>query len=65
VAALNQHLKPSFQHMLDQGLVDSIEDHCHGIYNYFRSDEGLNCHRSYGYLVNPAVGSVIAGWWKH
>jgi hypothetical protein len=65
VAALNQHLKGSFQPMLDQGLVDSIEDHCHGIYNYFRSDEGLNCHRSYGYLVNPAVGSVIAGWWKH
>jgi len=65
VAALNQHLKERFQPMLDQGLADSIEDHCHGIYNYFRSDEGLNCHRSYGYLVNPAVGSVIAGWWKH
>jgi len=51
--------------MLKQGLVKSIEDHSHGIYNYFRSDEGLNCHRSYGYLVNPAVGSIIADWWKH
>ena len=65
VAALNQHLKECFQPMLDLGLAESIEDHCHGIYNFFRNDEGLNCHRSYGYLVNPAVGSVIADWWKH
>ncbi|HTN93065.1 MAG TPA: hypothetical protein VMJ33_00635 [Gallionella sp.] len=64
VAALNQHLKECFQPMLELGLVESIEDHCHGIYNFFRNDEGLNCHRSYGYLVNPAVGSVIADWWK-
>jgi hypothetical protein len=21
-------------------------------------------HRSYGYLVNPRVGEVIARWWK-
>ncbi len=65
VAALNQHLNECFHPMLEQGLAESIEDHCHGIYNFFRNDEGLNCHRSYGYLVNPAVGSVIADWWKH
>ncbi|MGA8864634.1 MAG: hypothetical protein WBM09_08065 [Gallionella sp.] len=65
VAALNQNLKESFYPMLEQGLLESIEDHCHGIYNFFRSDAGLNCHRSYGYLVNPAVGSSIAEWWKH
>ncbi len=65
VTALNQNLKESFQPKLELGLVKSIEDHCHGIYNYFRSDEGLNCHRSYGYLVSPAVGSIIADWWKH
>lgn len=64
VTALNQNLKESFHPMLEQGLVESIEDHCHGIYNFFRSDEGLNCHRSYGYLVNPAVGSIIVDWWK-
>jgi len=61
VTALNQNMKEGFKSMLKLGLVESIEDHCHGIYNYFRSDEGLNCHRSYGYLVSPAVGSVIAG----
>lgn len=65
VVAFNQHFSECFHEMLDRGLVDSIEDHCHGIYNFFRSDAGLNCHRSYGYLVNPAVGSVIADWWKH
>ena len=65
VAALNQNLREGFQPMLEQGLLESIEDHCHGIYNFFRSDAGLNCHRSYGYLVNPAVGSSIADWWKH
>jgi hypothetical protein len=65
VAALNQHLNESFQPMLELGLVESIEDHCHGIYNFFRNDAGLNCHRSYGYLVSPAVGSIIADWWKH
>jgi hypothetical protein len=65
VAALNQNFKESFHTMLELGLVESIEDHCHGIYNFFRSDAGLNCHRSYGYMVNPAVGSIIADWWKH
>lgn len=64
VAALKQHLNESFHPMLELGLVESIEDHCHGIYNFFRSDAGLNCHRSYGYMVNPAVGSIIADWWK-
>lgn len=65
VTALNQNLKDSFQPMLELGLAESIEDHCHGIYNFFRSDAGLNCHRSYGYMVNPAVGSIIADWWKN
>ena len=64
VTALNQNLKETFHPMLELGLVESIEDHCHGIYNYFRSDAGLNSHRSYGYLVSPAVGSIIADWWK-
>jgi hypothetical protein len=64
VTALNQNLNESFHAMLELDLVESIEDHCHGIYNYFRSDAGLNSHRSYGYLVSPAVGSIIANWWK-
>lgn len=65
IIALERNFHNSFKEMITQGLVKSIEDHNHGIYNYFRSDEGLNCHRSYGYLVNPAVGSIVAEWWKN
>ena len=65
IIALERNFHIAYADMLKQHLVNSIEDHSHGIYNYFRSDEGLNCHRSYGYLVNPAVGNIIADWWKH
>ena len=64
VTALDRIFHDSFKEMRELGLVESIEDHCQGIYNFYRTDEGLNCHRSYGYLVNPAVGSIIADWWK-
>lgn len=65
IIALERNFHDSFGEMLQQGLLHSIEDHSKGIYNYYRNAEGLNCHRSYGYLVNPAVGSIIADWWKH
>jgi len=63
VTALDRVLADDYQEMLELGLIESIEDHCRGIYNYFRNEEGLNVHRSYGYLVNPAVGKVVADWW--
>ena len=53
-----------FGEMIDLGIIDEIRDHCKGIYNFFHNEEGLNCHRSYGYLVNPAVGKIIADWWN-
>jgi hypothetical protein len=65
IVALERNFNNSFKHRLKLGLVKSIEDHSHSIYNYYRSDAGLDCHRSYGYMVNPAVGSIIAEWWKH
>jgi len=64
VTALDRALADDFRGMLDLELVETIEDHCEGIYNFFRNDQGLNCHRSYGYLVNPVVGKVIADWWQ-
>jgi hypothetical protein len=63
ITALDRHFYDDFQAMLDLGLVDTIEDHTDGIYNFFHNEDGLNCHRSYGYLVNPATGKVIADWW--
>ena len=64
VTALDRIFANDFGEMLKLKLVESIEDHCEGIYNFFHNEEGLNCHRSYGYLVNPAVGKVIADWWQ-
>ena len=64
VTALDRCFADDFAPMLKLGMIESIEDHCEEIYNFFRNAEGLNCHRSYGYLVNPAVGKVIADWWQ-
>jgi hypothetical protein len=62
--AVDKHFNDDFADMLKYGLVESIEDHHEGIYNFYRDDEGLDSHSSYGYLVNPAVGHIIAKWWR-
>ena len=62
VTALDRHFHDDFRAMLELGIIDTIEDHTDGIYNFFHNEEGLNCHRSYGYLVNPATGKIIADW---
>ena len=64
VTALDRSFSNDFSDMLTLGNVEVIEDHVDGFYNYFREGESLNCHRSYGYLVNPVVGKVIADWWQ-
>jgi hypothetical protein len=64
ITALDRDFRDDFSHMLEYGMVESIEDHSEAIYNFFRNEEGLNVHRSYGYLVNPAVGYIIADWWR-
>jgi len=65
ITALDRVFRDDFSHMLELGIIESIEDHSEAIYNFFRNEEGLNVHRSYGYLVNPAVGYIIADWWRH
>ena len=64
VTAVDRIFADDFDEMIKLEIIESIEDHCKGIYNFFHNEEGLNCHRSYGYLVNPAVGKVIADWWQ-
>tara|TARA_R110000772_G_scaffold156170_5_gene267220 strand:- start:179 stop:1081 length:903 start_codon:yes stop_codon:yes gene_type:complete len=64
LVALGKDFSKSFESMLALNLLESIDNHSEGIYNFFRNEEGLNSHRSYGYLVNPAVGKIIADWWK-
>jgi len=63
ITALDRHFRDDFEPMLQLGMIESIEDHTDGIYNFFHNEKGLNCHRSYGYLVNPATGKIIADWW--
>ncbi len=61
--ALDARLRDDYHEMIEFGLVENISDHLGRIYNHYRDDEGLNPHRIYGYLVNPAVGQIIAEWW--
>jgi hypothetical protein len=65
ITALDREFRDDFSRMLEYGLIESIEDHSEAIYNFFRNERGLNVHRSYGYLVNPAVGYILADWWRH
>jgi len=64
LTALDPTLRDDFKSMLELGLVESLTDVDSGVFNYFRNEKGLNVHRSYGYLVNPRLGEVIASWWK-
>jgi len=62
LVAADSRVADDFAPMRALGLVRAIEDRHRGVYNYFRTPEGLNVHRSYGYLANVAVGALIAHW---
>lgn len=64
LAALDPSIADDFQPMLELGLLESLKDFDGDLYGSFRGPAGLNVHRSYGYLVQPAVGRVVAGWWR-
>ena len=64
LAALDTTVADDFAPMRDLGLIEKITDMDESIFNFFRNADGLNVHRSYGYLVNPRVGEVIAKWWR-
>ncbi len=62
--ALDRFLANDYKRMVDYKLLEAIEDQSAGVYNYFHDQDGLNCHRSYGYLINHKVSQVIANWWQ-
>ena len=62
--AIDPRLRNDFGEMVELGLVQDIHDNTEPVYSWFRNALGLNVHRSYGYLVTPGVGGVIAAWWK-
>lgn len=63
ITPLDRNFADDYKGMLKPENTQSITDYSKDIYNFYRDEEGLNFHRSYGYLVNPAVGNVIANWW--
>jgi len=65
LAALDPDVADDFAPMLELGLLETLRDNTRELYGAFRSAaEGLNVHRSYGYLVQPAVGELVGGWWR-
>ncbi len=62
--ALDRELAKDYAEMVALKMLDSFTDHCEDVFNYFHGEDGLNCHRSYGYLINPVVSKVIADWWR-
>lgn len=64
LVSVDQRIADDFSAMVEDGLTASIEDIHRDVYTAFRNGEGLNPHRSYGYLVHPAVGGAIVDWWR-
>lgn len=64
LTALDPIVHDDFQAMVTQGCAESIEDRHSGVFNYFRNEQGLNAHRSYGYLVEQHVARAILSWWQ-
>lgn len=64
LVALDPTLSDDFSEMVKHKAVESITDMRDGVYNHYRDSHGLNVHKSYGYLVNPHVASVITDWWR-
>ena len=62
--SLDRTFADDFSEMLESGYVRSINDHCRDLYTWYRNDEGLNVHRSYGYLVHPVVARLVTDWWN-
>ena len=61
MVALHRRIKPFFAEMLRLGLVRELVDEP-SIVNHFRTADGLNVHKSYGYLNHPVVAGRICRW---
>jgi hypothetical protein len=61
MVALHPRLAPFFRDMVGFGLVDAIEDHA-GLYNHFHGENGIDAHKSYGYLIHASVAGLIGDW---
>lgn len=62
LVSVDERVENDFAPMVAQKGVGRIRDIHRDVYTAFRNAQGLNPHRSYGYLVHPEVGAVIARW---
>lgn len=62
LVSVDERVGDDFAPMVTEGHAGEIVDLHQDIYTAFRNERGLNPHRSYGYLVHPKVGEVIAKW---
>ncbi len=62
LTAIDRHVATDFGEMVEFDLLERIEDH--EIFNYFRSDDVLNVHSEYGYLVNNVTAGLLRDWWQ-
>lgn len=65
LVSVDQTVGDDFSPMIDNGDIEQIEDFCREVFNNYRNQDGLNVHRSFGYLINPVVGQIIADWWRN
>jgi hypothetical protein len=61
MVALHPRLRPFFGAMVNLGLLEALEDHT-GLYNHFQGENGIDPHKSYGYLVHAQVAASIGDW---
>lgn len=61
LTSLDRKLKNDFGDMLSLGLIEEIADY--EAFNYFRSEDALNVHAEYGYLVNEVTARLVFDWW--
>lgn len=64
LVSVDSTVNDDFHRMIKAGLVQSITDVYEQVYTAFRNANGLNVHRSYGYMVHPQVGEALARWWQ-
>lgn len=64
LVALDPELANDYRDMVEGGYVERIDDYRKGVFNHYRDEKGLNVHKSYGYLVNPAFSRIVTDWWE-
>lgn len=64
LVSVDETVADDFRPMIKDGSTQSIEDIYGNIYTAFKNDQGLNVHKSFGYLVHQQVSEILTHWWQ-